>query len=195
MCRNSADCRNSAPTGASAPQSSFLFYFGFYFLNILLLLLLLGPTPLKVPCWRLEEWIQKLYTLHIGEARGAPGDLFSFCYSFFCFCSSCRSYSASPPPPQPGEGLDPETIKAKAVFGVTQLVYTVVTVLPVSGGPPPTPFPQTLLFYSSYPLSCLWMVSVYSWGTWNGACYYIEVTTAWQGSAPTLHRCSQSATG
>merc|ERR1712032_1488020 len=33
----------------------------------------------------------------------------------------------------------------------------------------------TLFFFSSYALSCGWMVLAYSWGTWNGACYYIEV--------------------
>ena len=34
---------------------------------------------------------------------------------------------------------------------------------------------QTFFFFSSYALSCGWMVLAYSWGTWNGACYYIEV--------------------
>merc|ERR1711972_1240547 len=62
-----------------------------------------------------------------------------------------------------GDGLDPDGLKAKLVFGITQLIYTLITISP------------TLFFFSSYALSCGWMVLAYSWGTWNGACYYIEV--------------------
>merc|ERR1711934_1127989 len=62
-----------------------------------------------------------------------------------------------------GDPLDPDGLKAKLVFGITQLIYTLITIIP------------TLFFFSSYALSCSWMVLVYSWGTWNGACYYIEV--------------------
>jgi len=62
-----------------------------------------------------------------------------------------------------GDPLDPDGLKAKLVFGITQLIYTIITIIP------------TLFFFSSYALSCGWMVLAYSWGTWNGACYYIEV--------------------
>jgi len=62
-----------------------------------------------------------------------------------------------------GDPLDPDGLKAKLVFGITQLIYTLITISP------------TLFFFSSYALSCGWMVLAYSWGTWNGACYYIEV--------------------
>ena len=34
---------------------------------------------------------------------------------------------------------------------------------------------QTPWLYWSYEASCLYLVFVFSWGTWNGACYYIEV--------------------
>merc|ERR1719289_806744 len=64
---------------------------------------------------------------------------------------------------QKGDPLDPDGLKAKLVFGITQLIYTLITISP------------TLFFFSSYALSCGWMVLAYSWGTWNGACYYIEV--------------------
>jgi len=62
-----------------------------------------------------------------------------------------------------GDPLDPDGLKAKLVFGITQLIYTIITISP------------TLFFFSSYALSCGWMTLAYSWGTWNGACYYIEV--------------------
>ena len=64
---------------------------------------------------------------------------------------------------EPDEELDPDTIKAKVAFFVCQLIYTLVTILP-------TPF-----LYSNYFLSSTYMVIIYSWGTWNGASYYIEV--------------------
>ena len=81
-----------------------------------------------------------------------------------------------------GDGLDPDGLKAKLVFGITQLIYTLITISPVSIYSDVSlwvihifyPF-QTLFFFSSYALSCGWMVLAYSWGTWNGACYYIEV--------------------
>lgn len=63
----------------------------------------------------------------------------------------------------PGEDLDPDSVKTKIVFAVSQLVYTLLTVLP-------TPF-----LYGSYRLSCAYLVFIFGWGTWNGASYYIEV--------------------
>ena len=64
---------------------------------------------------------------------------------------------------QPGEDLDPDSIKAKLTFSVTQLVYTLITIIP-------TPF-----LYTSYSASCIYLMLLYSFGTWNGASYYIEV--------------------
>jgi len=64
---------------------------------------------------------------------------------------------------QPGEELVADTLKAKVVFAVLQLLYTVITVLP------------TYFLYSSYRLSCAYLVLIFGWGTWNGASYYIEV--------------------
>jgi hypothetical protein len=34
---------------------------------------------------------------------------------------------------------------------------------------------QTPWLYGSYEASCLYLVVIFSWGTWNGASYYIEV--------------------
>jgi len=64
---------------------------------------------------------------------------------------------------QPGEELVADSLKTKITFAVTQLVYTLITILP-------TPF-----LYHSYMLSCIYMVLLYGCGTWNGASYYIEV--------------------
>ena len=64
---------------------------------------------------------------------------------------------------QPGEELVADSLKAKVVFASLQLVYTLVTVLP------------TFFLYSSYRLSCAYLVLIFGWGTWNGASYYIEV--------------------
>jgi len=63
----------------------------------------------------------------------------------------------------PGEDLVADSVKTKVTFAVTQLVYTLITILP-------TPF-----LFSSYRLSCIYMVLLYGCGTWNGASYYIEV--------------------
>jgi len=64
---------------------------------------------------------------------------------------------------QPGEELVADSFKTKITFAVSQLVYTIITILP-------TPF-----LYHSYMLSCVYMVLLYVCGTWNGASYYIEV--------------------
>ena len=64
---------------------------------------------------------------------------------------------------QPGEELVADTKKAKVVFASLQLVYTLITVLPA------------FFLYSSYRLSCAYLVLIFGWGTWNGASYYIEV--------------------
>jgi len=64
---------------------------------------------------------------------------------------------------RPGEDLDPDALKSKLIFATSQLIYTMITILPA-------PF-----LYFSYRLSCIYMVLLYSFGTWNGASYYIEV--------------------
>jgi len=62
-----------------------------------------------------------------------------------------------------GEDLDPESIKAKTIFAITQLIYTIITIIP-------TPF-----LFNSYKFSCMYLVLLYGCGTWNGASFYIEV--------------------
>jgi len=63
----------------------------------------------------------------------------------------------------PGEELVADSVKTKITFAVTQLVYTLITIIP------------TRFLFSSYRLSCVYMVLLYGCGTWNGASYYIEV--------------------
>merc|ERR1719410_1221188 len=64
---------------------------------------------------------------------------------------------------EPGEDLDADSLKTKLVFALCQMLYTLITIIP-------TPF-----LYSSYRLSCAYLVVIFGWGTWNGASYYIEV--------------------
>lgn len=61
------------------------------------------------------------------------------------------------------EFLDSATIKGKAIFVTIQLIYTVITILHIP------------LLYNSYALSGIYLASVFTWGTWNGASFYIEV--------------------
>jgi len=79
------------------------------------------------------------------------------------FRNLCLSLLCSLGLTHPGEDLDPEAFKTKITFATTQLVYTLITIIP-------TPF-----LYSSYRLSCIYLVLLYGFGTWNGASYYIEV--------------------
>jgi len=64
---------------------------------------------------------------------------------------------------EPGEELSPDCMKTKVIFAMVQLFYTVVTILP------------TYFLFDSYLVSCTFISIMYSWGTWNGASYYIEV--------------------
>ena len=57
-------------------------------------------------------------------------------------------------------GLIPEPIRIR--FAICQQ-HTVHIIL------------QTPWLYGSYEASCLYLVVIFSWGTWNGASYYIEV--------------------
>jgi len=61
------------------------------------------------------------------------------------------------------EDFNPDSRKAKTVFIVSQIIYTLITMIP------------TGLLYSSYEYSCCYFVFVFGWGTWNGASYYMEV--------------------
>merc|ERR1719229_2202043 len=64
---------------------------------------------------------------------------------------------------KPGEDLDADSLKTKLVFALCQMLYILITIIP-------TPF-----LYSSYRLSCAYLIFIFGWGTWNGASYYIEV--------------------
>jgi len=61
------------------------------------------------------------------------------------------------------EDFDSESGLAKSVFVISQVVYTIVTIL----HPP--------ILFSSYYLSCVFLVCVFTIAVWNGASYYIEV--------------------
>ena len=62
-----------------------------------------------------------------------------------------------------GECLDPETNLAKVVFVCSQMIYTILTIL------------HTNLLYTSYIISCIYIIFIFGIGVWNGASYYIEV--------------------
>ena len=64
---------------------------------------------------------------------------------------------------KPEEVVEMDSMKAKLVFAIVQLAFTVGTVLP------------TYFLYSSYILSFVYIVVILTWGVWNGATYYIEV--------------------
>jgi hypothetical protein len=59
--------------------------------------------------------------------------------------------------------FDPESVLAKVVFVLSQVVYTILTIL----HPP--------LLFKSYYLSCVFLVFVFTTAVWNGASYYIEI--------------------
>merc|ERR1711971_1473225 len=61
------------------------------------------------------------------------------------------------------ESFDSRTMKTKTIFVVTQIFYTMLTLLP------------TPLFYGSYRLSFAYFVTLFLWTTWRGGSYYIEV--------------------
>ena len=127
---------------------------------------LLLPLGLYV-CWQLGFWTITEGVLRtqlandpdlITSIRYLAGDkkngFRSLCLSLLCRLGFM----------DPGEDLVADSIKTKITFAVTQLVYTLITILP-------TPF-----LFSSYRLSCIYLVLLYGCGTWNGASYYIEVS-------------------
>jgi len=126
---------------------------------------LLLPLGLYL-CWQLGYWTITEGLLRsqlardpdlITSLRYLAGDkkngFRNLCLSLLCWVGLTN----------PGEDLDPDSLKAKITFAITQLVYTLITILP-------TPF-----LFHSYRLSCIYMVLLYGFGTWNGASYYIEV--------------------
>jgi len=63
----------------------------------------------------------------------------------------------------PTEEFDPETTKTKAIFLVTQALYTMSTLIA-------TPY-----LYSSYTFSFIYIISIYIWCIWRGGSFYIEI--------------------
>merc|ERR1739844_535863 len=59
--------------------------------------------------------------------------------------------------------FDSESTLAKGVFVLSQVIYTILTIL----HPP--------LLFKSYYLSCVFLVFVFTMAVWNGASYYIEI--------------------
>ena len=60
------------------------------------------------------------------------------------------------------EEFDAETIKTKLIFVSAQLMYTIVTLLPVK------------LLYNSYIFSILYMTGIFAWCVFQGAESYFE---------------------
>ena len=127
---------------------------------------LLLPLGLYL-CWQLGYWTitegvlrsqlandQDLITSIRYLASDKKNGFRNLCLSLLCWLGLNH----------PGEELVADSVKTKITFAVTQLVYTLITIIP-------TPF-----LFSSYRLSCVYMVLLYGFGTWNGASYYIEVS-------------------
>ena len=72
------------------------------------------------------------------------------------------------------EEMDSESLKSKLIFFLVQGVYSVLVCLP------------TKWLYSSYPLSVLYIASIYLWCIWRGGTYYIEVRPSCQKNYITL---------
>eukprot|EP00092_Neocalanus_flemingeri_P035911 GFUD01039100.1.p1 GENE.GFUD01039100.1~~GFUD01039100.1.p1 ORF type:complete len:319 (-),score=59.52 GFUD01039100.1:422-1378(-) len=60
------------------------------------------------------------------------------------------------------EVFNPETAKTKIIFIVAQLVYTLITLLPVP------------LLYSSYEFSVVYISAIFGWTVWRGGMHYYE---------------------
>jgi len=126
---------------------------------------LLLPLGLYL-CWQLGYWTITEGVLR-SQLANDPDLITSIRYlasdkknGFRNLCLSLLSWLGLT---HPGEELVADSVKTKITFAVTQLVYTLITIIP-------TPF-----LFSSYRLSCVYLVLLYSFGTWNGASYYIEV--------------------
>ena len=64
---------------------------------------------------------------------------------------------------KPDEEVNSEQTKTKIIFLITQLIYTIISLLPAA------------FVYRNYYVSCLYLAFSFLIGTWNGASYYIEV--------------------
>ena len=61
------------------------------------------------------------------------------------------------------ESFDSETVKSKLIFFTVQGLYSLLASLP------------TMFLYSSYKLSVIYILSIYTWCIWRGGSFYIEV--------------------
>ena len=61
------------------------------------------------------------------------------------------------------EELDPEAMSSKFIYVFCQAAYTLLTIL------------HTRLLYAHYRVSCIYIITIFGIGVWNGASYYIEV--------------------
>eukprot|EP00096_Caligus_rogercresseyi_P012161 TRINITY_DN5014_c0_g1_i1.p1 TRINITY_DN5014_c0_g1~~TRINITY_DN5014_c0_g1_i1.p1 ORF type:complete len:506 (-),score=191.06 TRINITY_DN5014_c0_g1_i1:210-1727(-) len=66
-------------------------------------------------------------------------------------------------PTLPDGSINPDTIRMKGIYFAAQFAYSLFTLSYV------------WIIYKSYALSCAYILSIFIWGTWNGASYYIEV--------------------
>ncbi|XP_040580638.1 uncharacterized protein [Lepeophtheirus salmonis] len=76
--------------------------------------------------------------------------------------SICHKWKIDLPIEKNGD-LNPDTFRTKMVFFTAQFGYTILMISYI------------WVLYSSYFLSCGYILSIFTWGTWNGASYYIEV--------------------
>ena len=117
-------------------------------------------------CWQLTYWAITEVTLR-SQLSNDPDLITSLRYlakdKKNGFCNLCVSILCQLGFSQPGEELVADSFKAKITFSITQFVYTIITIIP------------TYFLYNSYTLSCIYLMCLYGFGTWNGASYYIEV--------------------
>ena len=117
-------------------------------------------------CWQLTYWAITEVTLR-SQLSNDPDLITSLRYlakdKKNGFRNLCMSILCQLGFSQPGEELVADSFKAKITFSITQFVYTIITIIP------------TYFLYSSYTLSCIYLMCLYGFGTWNGASYYIEV--------------------
>ena len=116
--------------------------------------------------WQLGYWV--LTEILLGKKLSADKELMTSLRFFVTgkdkgIWTICLSVLVMLRMKTPEESVEMDSMKAKVVYAIVQLAFTVGTVLP------------TYFLYSSYTLSCVYIMIILTWGTWNGACYYIEV--------------------
>ena len=116
--------------------------------------------------WQLGYWV--LTEILLGKKLSADKELMTSLRFFVTgkdkgIWTICLSVLVMLRMKTPEEYVEMDSMKAKVVYAIVQLAFTVGTVLP------------TYFLYSSYTLSCVYIMIILTWGTWNGACYYIEV--------------------